>query len=114
MKIKYIVGERLSSSIKEVREDTENYEQVILFSKDMDNWNRILTEKLGSPLISAGEMKNEVLSEDLTVALKEVDSFGGIQKAQTLYYGIHESSKILIMIWPWQDGEHVNLKKVIV
>ena len=114
MKIEYIVGEKLSSSIEEVREDTESYEQVVFLSKDMDNWNRILTEKLGPPLISAEEMGNEVLAEDLAFAMKEVDSFGGIQKGQTLYYGMHETSKIIITLWPWQDGKQVTLNKVII
>ncbi len=113
MKLEYIVGEKLISTIIEVRENTENYEQVVFLSKDVDNWNRILTEKLGTPLISADGTKNEVQAENLTVALKVVDSFGGIQKGQTLYYGMHESSKIIITLWPWQDGQHITLNKVI-
>lgn len=118
MKIENLVGEELCNSINEIRESSENYEELVFFSKDISNWNRILTEKLGPPLISAEEIEiedssEEILSSKKDAALKLANSFGGICKGQTLYYGTYNSTVILIMIWPWQDKEHVTLKKVI-
>ena len=37
MKLECIVGEKLIRTIIEVRENTENYEQVVFLSKDVDN-----------------------------------------------------------------------------
>jgi len=118
MKIENLVGEELCNSINEIRESSENYEELVFFSKDISSWNRILTEKLGPPLISAEEIEienssEETLSSKKDAALKLANSFGGISKGQTLYYGTYNSAVILIMIWPWQDKEHVTLKKII-
>ena len=118
MKIENLVGEELWNSINELRESSENYEELVFFSKDMSKWNRILTEKLGHPIISAEEIEiedssKEILSSKKDAALKHANSFGGISKGQTLYYGTYNSTVILIMIWPWQDKEHVTLKKII-
>ena len=116
MKIENLVGEELCNSINKIRESSENYEELVFFSKDISNWNRILTEKLGPPLISAEEIEDsseDILSSKKDAALKLANSFGGIYKGQTLYYGTYNSTVILIMIWPWQDKEHVTLKKVI-
>ena len=119
MKIENLVGQELCDSIKEIRESSGKYEEVVFFSKDISTWNRILTEKLGPPLVSAEEFKiedtsKEILSSKKDAALKLANSFGGISKGQTLYYGTYNLTEILIMIWPWQDKAHVTLKKAIV
>ena len=118
MRMANLVEEELGNSINEIRESSENYEELVFFSKDISHWNRILTEKLGPPLISEENIKiedssKEILSSEKDDALKVANSLGGICKGQTLYYGTYNSTVILIMIWPWQDKEHVTLKKVI-
>jgi len=117
MKIENLVGKELSSSINEIRVSVENYEELVIFSKDISNWNKILNEKLGPPLISDKkteiESSSEILSSKKDAALKLANSYGGISKGQTLYYGTYNSTVILIMMWPWQDKTHVTLKKVI-
>jgi hypothetical protein len=119
MKILNLVGEALCNSIKETRESSAKYEEVVFFSKDVSSWNRILTEKLGHPLATSEEFEientsKEILSSRKDAALKLADSFGGISKGQTLYHGTYNLTEILIMIWPWQDKVHVTLKKVII
>lgn len=119
MKIVNLVGKELSSSIKETRESSAKYEEVVFFSKDISTWNRILTEKLGHPLVSTEQFEiedtsKEILSSEKDAALKLANSFGGITKGQTLYHGTCNFTEILIMIWPWQDKAHVTLKKVII
>jgi hypothetical protein len=118
MKIENLVGEELSSSINEIRTSSENYEELVFFSKDISSWNSILTDKLGPPLISEEKINIESSSEEILslkkdAALKLAKSYGGISKGQTLYYGTYNSTVILIMFWPWQDKAHVTLKKVI-
>ena len=119
MKIVSLVGEELCKSIKETRERSEKYEEVVFFSKDVSGLNRILTEKLGHPLVSREKIEiedtsKEILSLKKDAALKLANSFGGISKGQTLYHGTYNLTEILIMIWPWQDKTHLTLKKVII
>lgn len=71
MKIKKLIGEELSNSIQEIRESLDNYEELVFFSKDISNWSRILTEKIGPPLISAEGMKIEGSSEEISASKKE-------------------------------------------
>jgi len=118
MKIKNLVGEELCNSINEVRLSTDEYEEMVILSKDMLDWGTMLTEKLGPPLVSAekivieGSAKKEYLAKR-DVALKHANSFGGISKGQTLYHGTFDLTEILILLWPWQDNAHVTLKKAI-
>ena len=118
MKLETLVGKELCNSIIEVRENTKTYEEVVLPSEDMSAWNKILTEKLGPPLISKEEYdivgsSADVLSSKIDVALELANPLGGISEGQTLYHSIYESTVILIMIWPWQNNKNVTLKKAI-
>jgi len=118
MKLENLVGKQLCSEVAEIREAEDNYEEIVLFSKDLAAWNEILTEKLGPPLISKEEYEIVNESEDvkksqIDLALESAEKFGGIAEGQTLYYGICDSTVILILIWPWQDNVKVTLKKAI-
>ena len=118
MKLETLVGKELCSSIVESRIDTGSYEEVVVTSTDISSWNKILTEKLGPPLISTEEYEivsasEDVLSSKIDIALESADSFGGISEGQTLYHGLYDSNVILIMIWPWQNNINVTIKKAI-
>ena len=119
MKINTLIGEELFSAIHEMRTSSDQYEELVFFSKDISDWNEILTEKLGLPVITAEKINlddasKEAISSKKDAALKLAKSYGGISKGQTLYYGTYEATVISIMIWPWQDNAHVTLKKIIV
>ena len=119
MKIAELVGEVLWSAIKELRENSDSYEEIVVFNKDLSQWNKVLKEKLGPPLDHDGkneadESSDKISSAEKTAALDKANSCGGIRGNQTLYYGTYESQKLMIMIWPWQDNKHTTLKKVIV
>ncbi len=118
MKLETLVGKELCDSIVESRIDTGSYEEVVIPSSNIAEWNKILTEKLGPPLISTEEYEivgssEDVLSSKIDIALESADSFGGISEGQTLYHGIYESNVILIMIWPWQNNINTTIKKAI-
>ena len=119
MKINTLIGEELYNAIHEMRSSSDQYEELVFFSKDISDWYRILTEKLGPPVITAEKINlddasKETISSKKDAALKLAKSYGGISKGQTLYYGTYDSTVISIMIWPWQDNAHVTLKKIIV
>ena len=118
MKLENLVGKELCNAIVEVRDSSEEYEEVVLLVEDVTSWMDILSEKLGSPLITANEYEIVSSSEDvkaskIDLALESAKSFGGIIQGQTLYHSVYDSTVILIMICPWQDNVKVTLKKVV-
>ena len=118
MKLETLVGKQLLGAVAEIREEDDDYEEIVLYNKDLPAWNEILTEKLGPPLISKEQYEIVNESEDvkksqIDLALESAEQFGGIAEGQTLYYGICDSAVILILIWPWQDNVKVTLKKAI-
>ena len=118
MIIEQLVGEELGGTLSEVRERSELYEEVVFFKKDSPEWHRVLTSKLGPPLISEEGKLSDGNNPSITevqkkIALKLADSLGGIREGQTLYFGKLEDSKVVVMIWPWQDDIHVTLKEVV-
>ena len=118
MKLEELVGKTLCDALIEVRDDSDDYEEVVLLKDDLPAWNKVLAEKLGPALISTDEYEilnesEDVLASKIDVALTSADAFGGIDQGQTLYHSVYESVVILIMIWPWQDNVKVTLKKAI-
>ncbi|MDO8281644.1 MAG: hypothetical protein Q7U10_03305 [Thermodesulfovibrionia bacterium] len=116
MKIGKILGEELSSSVKEIRQDTHNYAELVFFSKDISNWHQILSGKFGHPVILEDRMEPEgpvdnALQEKTPIKVLS-DYIGGVREGQSIYYGTHDASKVLIMMWPWKDKNHVTLKKL--
>ena len=116
MKIEQMISNELYSSVKNIRESSEQYEEFVILQKDISGWNEILTEILGSPISPAGNngSSEELLSSKESTALKLAESHGGIRRDQTLHYGSLNSSEVLILIWPWQDNNHVTIRKIIV
>ena len=112
MNFETLVGKELCSSIFELRENTDSYEEVVVLSQDISTWKTLLTEKLGPPLLSP-EKYNDQDSSKIDAALQLSEPFGGIAEGQTLYHGTYNSTVILIMIWPWQNNINVTLKKAI-
>lgn len=39
-----------------------------------------------------------------------VDQYGGLMSGQTLYCCRSQEKYVCVMLWPWQDGEHVTVK----
>ncbi|MBI4825766.1 MAG: hypothetical protein HY807_05020 [Nitrospirae bacterium] len=117
MKIWKILGEELlSSSVKEIRQDTHNYAELVFFSKDISNWHQVLSDKLGHPVVFEGRKEDEGPADNALHGKKPIkvlsDYIGGVREGQSLFYGTHDSSKVLIMMWPWKDNNHVTLKKL--
>ena len=118
MKLKDLVVKDLYDAVVEHRDETPDYEEVVLLKKDLPDWIKALSGKLGPPLISTEEFETRHISEDslaskIDHALEIADPYGGIGEGQTLYLGVYDFTEVLIMIWPWQDNVNVTLKKLI-
>lgn len=119
MKLVDLVGKKLCDAILECRDDTSDYEEVVLLNKDLPGWIKALSEKLGLPLISTEEYETLGITEGslaskIDHALDLAHPYGGIGEGQTLYHGVYDFTGVLVMIWPWQDNVKVTLKKVII
>ena len=119
MRLEDLAGKELCDALIEIRDNSDQYEEVVLLKKDLPGWNRALSEKLGPPLISTEEYdilsaSEDVLASKIDLALESANRFGGIDEGQTLYHGVLDSTVVLIMIWPWQDNVKVTLKKAII
>ncbi|NOG44940.1 MAG: hypothetical protein HND50_06900 [Calditrichaeota bacterium] len=105
-----LIGENLSTSIKKVRINNDKYEELIFLNKESTNLHDFLSQKLGSA-INGNPNDGNVMRD---TAIEIANSNGGIDDDQFLYGGEIESTKIVLMIWPWQDNEHLTIKKFIV
>jgi len=89
-----------SLNICEKRAETAEYCELVFYSKETDDWNRVIESFLGPPIKAAG-IKPSKHDRDLT------EEFGGITDNQTLF---SDGTSIIAMFWPWQDSAHTTLK----
>ncbi len=90
-------------NICEKREETRDYCEVVFFSKETQRWEQVFTDIFG-------QIKKQPGVKPTKDDLRVTDDFGGICKNQTLFEKDCENFKIIVMFWPWQDGEHTTLK----
>lgn len=89
----------------EKRRINDEYIEVVFFNKDIESWNKIISESLGSAVKPAGVKPSK---SDLMVT----EQFGGIHKNQTLFKKEFDDKIIVGMYWPWTDTIHTTLKIV--
>ncbi len=86
---------------------SEDYGEVVFFSKDLDQWSRILSELIGPPLKPAGQKTKE---EHLKLSMK----YGGVNDNQTLFQkGLEDGGMLIALLWPWNNGTYTTLKLAI-
>jgi len=85
------------------RDISEDYIEREIFARDIEEWERILTDILGPPVKKAGEKTTQSFF-DLTA------QYGGIQDDQTLFYRKFDERSVIAMFWPWKDKNQVTLK----
>ncbi len=105
-----LIGEELGKSIKNIRVNNDNYEELVLINSSNGDLHETLTAKLG-PAIKGSKIEQ---SEIIETAIQVANANGGIDDDQFLYGGEYESKKIVVMIWPWQDGKNLTIKKYII
>lgn len=111
MKIENILSGDINDSVKEIRKDTDNYTELVLLSKGISSLNKVLSGKFGVPVVLEDGKELECIEDNEKQVKILADSLGGVRKGQSIYYGTHDSFNVMVMMWPWQDKNHVTLKK---
>jgi len=88
---------------EQVRVNSIEYDERVIFGDEIEQWHAVLTECLGDPVKSSGE---ETSKQEFALTV----NFGGLCKNQTLYHRKFEEHSIIAMVWPWNDKIHVTLK----
>jgi len=103
MTIKNIIEKCKEFEIYQQRALSEDYAEIVMYTKEIFKWKAIFDEIFGEPLNPAG-IKPTKGDLELT------RPFGGLFDDQTLYAGEFDARKMVVMFWPWQDGKRVTIK----
>ena len=106
MKLSDIIGRFNDLKIHADRVATDDYYEIVFYSKDTAVWDKAITDALG-PAVKPSKIKPT--KEDLRIT----DAYGGIQAGQTLFKKDFEGHSIIAMFWPWQDQAHTTLKMAL-
>ena len=107
VEIKEIIEKCASLDIYEVRCIADGYYEVVFYTKDTDQWNKLFAEILGLAVKPYGVVPKE---EDITLTQKH----GGLRENQTLFKREIDDTIMLAMFWPWQDEVRTTIKVVSV
>ncbi|MBU1086202.1 MAG: hypothetical protein KKD05_01640 [Candidatus Omnitrophica bacterium] len=105
MTAKDIIKKLDKLDIYQQRQAADNYAEIVIFNKEIFLCAEIMEELMGEPVCSEG-----IKPTDQDIA--DTKDFGGIFNEQTLYKKDFDRTRVLVMFWPWQDGEHITLKVV--
>lgn len=90
-------------SVYENRLAGDDYCELVFFTKDTPEWEKVLTDILGSGIKPP---QTPLGKEDVRLAAE----YGGVHSGQTFFKKEIDSSVVIAMFWPWQDAEHTTLK----
>lgn len=103
LSIESIATQLSNLPIQENRQTTEAYHEVVIYNKDIDDWNKILSEILGPPLKAPGDPVSDK-QKSIT------EYYGGLDDEQSLYYLQTANYSFIAMLWPWGNDENTTLK----
>lgn len=103
MELKEIIARYKTLDIYEERFVADNYYEIVFYTKDTDQWVKLLTELFGPIAKPVGVLPSE---EDSKLTQK----YGGIRENQTLFKKQVGDTTIAAMLWPWQDEVRTTLK----
>lgn len=106
MEIKEIIDRCKEFEIFQQRMVSDNYAEIVMYTKEIFKWSVIFNEIFGDPVSPAGFNPTP---EDTQIT-KE---YGGIFAEQTLYKKKFSDNTAIAMFWPWQDGKRITIKVVI-
>ncbi len=99
--IEKILGRCSEIGIDELRENTGDYLEFVIFSRDFDKWKELFDSIFGKPLKDKGVKPSGC-------NIKITRPYGGIRANQVLY----EKDGFILMVWPWQNGELETVKVI--
>jgi hypothetical protein len=106
MTLKEIIKKCGTLSIAEARRNSDTYCELVFYSKDTEEWNRIFADILGHAVKPAGKEP----TEDDQYLTKD---YGGTWINQTVFTRKFDDGTVIAMFWPWQDGTHTTLKMAL-
>lgn len=107
MVLNEIVERSKALGVYEKRTATDIYYEVVFYTKDTREWEKVLAGILGA---AAKPPAVKPTKEDARIT----QEYGGIYQGQTLFRKQCGDSTVIAMFWPWQDGAHTTLKVALV
>jgi len=95
-----------SLEIHETRSENEEYYELVIYNKDLEEWSRILADILGPARKPKGV---EPTDGDLHLT----KASGGIRINQTLFEKEFQTATVIAKFWPWEDNTHTTLKMAL-
>ncbi len=92
--------------IHEERSKNDEYYELVIYNKEIDEWQKIFHDMLGEPRKPKGV---EPSKDDLNLT----KASGGIRVNQTLYESKFGDVIIIAKFWPWDDDVHTTLKMAL-
>jgi hypothetical protein len=105
--IKRILEMAAGLDVHETRSEGSEYCEKVVYIGDLKAWEAIFEQALGTAAKPRGTSATKEHSEI-------TEQYGGVEKGQTLYMKGDETGTTIVMMWPWQDAEHVTLKMVFI
>lgn len=107
MTLKEIADKFRALKVSEIRKQTDDYLEYVMFTKDIQQWENVMTGILGAPVKRAGEMPS---MKDMGLCSR----YGSILKEQVLFRKEFGDLTIIAMFWPWKNNQYTTLKVVVV
>lgn len=101
--IKEIVARCKGFEVYEERKVSDDYAELVMYTKEIDKWSEVFNEMLGGPVSPAGSTPSD---DDVQMT----QEYGGIFANQTLYKKEFPENTIIAMFWPWNDGDRITIK----
>ncbi len=93
----------INSELELVRTDNKDYFETVILKDKLTKLIEKIEPAFGPPKLPS--------DKELTPKVQQViNDLGGVRENQILYVLNTKSSFILIMLWPWGDGQRVTLK----
>lgn len=103
MTLKEIADKCRSLKVYEIRKQTDDYLEYVMFTKDVQAWENIMTGILGAPVKKCGEMPS---MKDMGLCSR----YGSILKEQVLFRKEFGAVTVIAMFWPWKNNQYTTLK----
>ena len=101
--LKEIIEKCSTLDFAEKRTVSDKYCEFVIATKEMNEWEKMLTGILG-PVTKPAKVKPT--KEDARIT----QEYGGVFDNQTLFKKELEDGTIIAMFWPWQDDTHTTVK----
>jgi len=96
------LGKIKGISFQEIRVDDGDLFEAVILNTSLDGLTKSLEGTFGKAKYPAGALPVEVEAK--------IETYGGIRGNQVLYFMKREDCYLFVMLWPWQDGQHITLK----